>query len=215
MATAALIREALKKARRYKKDLDAAAADNELDPPDFDAKCEALLPVLSREIPVHIHAHRADDICTGIRIAKEFGLDYSIIHCTEGHLISEILKSESTKVMCGPLLCDRSKPELYSLTPSSAGILDKAGVNVSIITDHPVIPVQYLMLCVSLAVKNGMDRFSAYKAVTINPARLCGIDSRVGSIEIGKDADLVLFNGDPLDIFTKVIAVYIDGRKVK
>jgi len=213
MATAAIIRENLKKAERYMKSITVAEEDDS-DPPEYDAKYEALLPVLRKEIPLHIHAHRADDIFTGIRIAKEFGLDYALVHCTEGHLITDELAEENPKIMSGPFLGDRSKPELKELSPKTPGILEKAGLEVSIITDHPVIPVQYLMLCASLAVKNGMTRRGAIKAVTINPARIAGLQDRIGSLEPGKDADLVLYTRDPLDIFAEITHVFINGKSV-
>ena len=215
MATAAIIREALKKASRYLEAVEQSESDENADPPEFDAKCEALLPVLRREIPLHIHAHRADDIFTGIRIAKEFSLDYVLVHCTEGHLIARELKEENARVMSGPFFCDRSKPELRELTPACAGILEKEGVEVSRITDHSVTPIQYLILCASLAVKNGMSRQGAINAVTINPAKFAGISDRVGSITPGKDADLAVYSGDPLDFYSKTVFVAINGRTVK
>ena len=213
MAIAALIREQLEKARRYGEDLARAAADEELDKPEYDAKCEALLPVLRRELKAHFHAHRADDIFTAIRIAKEFNLDYVIVHGTEGYQAADLLAGEGCGVLNGPLLCDRSKPELRALTPASAGLLDKAGVPTAIITDHPVIPIQYLPLCAGLALREGMDYLSALAAITIRPAAICGIDDRVGSIEPGKDADLAVFREDPLTLAAKPALVLCGGEK--
>lgn len=222
MATAALIREQLFKAQEYLENLEKAEASlydsdpdgEELDKPEFDLKCEALLPALRREIQVHFHAHRADDIFTAIRLGKEFNLDYMIVHGTEGHLIAEELEEEHAKVLSGPFLSDRSKPELRNLTAQSPGLLSKAGLCPAIVTDHPVIPVQYLRLCAGLAVAEGMEREEALKAVTIYPARLCRIDDMVGSIEPGKDADLVLFNQDPLALGVKPKLVLVNGKPV-
>ncbi|MCI8497617.1 MAG: amidohydrolase, partial [Clostridiales bacterium] len=203
MATAAIIREQLKKAQRYLEDCEAAERDGETDPPEFDAKCEALLPLLKREIPAHFHAHRCDDIFTAMRIAKEFRLRYTIVHGTQGWRAADILAQEGAEVFAGPLLCDRSKPELRDLTPASPGLLTQAGVTVAIITDHPVIPIQYLPLCAGLAVREGMAWEDAIRAITIVPAQLCGIDSRVGTLTPGSDADFVLFDGDPLQLSAK------------
>ena len=214
MATAAFIREELFKAKRYMEDLQKSQEDPDADPPEFDMKSEALLPALRREIEVHIHAHRADDIFTAIRIGKEFHLDYVIIHGTEGHLIADRLAKENVRVLSGPFLCDRSKPELRNATVACPGILSKAGVQTAIITDHSVIPIQYLPICAGMAVREGMNREAAMKAITIEPARICHIDDRVGSLEAGKDADLVLFDGDPLSSFSKPRMVMTDGTLV-
>ena len=212
MATAALIREELAKAKRYLSDLEKAEQDDEIDPPDYDAKCEALLPALRGETEVHFHAHRADDIFTAIRIAKEFSLDYVIVHGTEGHLIADELRGEHTRVLSGPFFTDRCKPELKHQTPACPGILASHGILTAIVTDHPVIPIQYLPVCAALAVREGMDHEEALRAITVNPAKICGIDSRVGTIEPGKDADLVLFRGDPLSLTEKPAAVVAGGR---
>ncbi len=211
MGTAALIREELLKAKRYLSDLERAETDEDCDPPDFDMKSEALVPALRREIQVHFHAHRADDIYTAIRIAKEFGLDYVIVHGTEGHLIADGLKKEGTRVLSGPLLCDRGKPELKNLTPAAPGILAKNGILTAIVTDHPVVPLQYLTLCAALAVREGMEPEEALRAITINPARICGIDGKVGSIRPGKDADLLVFRENPLSFTAKPELVIADG----
>ena len=220
MATAALIREQLFKAKSYMEDLEKAEASqkdpeqDELDKPEYDIKCESLLPALRREIQVHFHAHRADDIFTAIRIGKEFNLDYVIIHGTEAHLIAEELKAENARLLAGPFLSDRSKPELRNLSVQSPAILQRAGLRPAIITDHPVIPVQYLRLCAGLAAAEGMDREEALKAVTLYPARLCGLEDRVGSIAAGKDADLTVFDVDPLQLGAKPTAVYLNGKPV-
>lgn len=216
MATAAIIREQLSKAKRYLDDYidyeSSLGTEDELDRPDYDAKCEALLPLLKREIPAHFHCHRADDIFTAIRLATEFNLDYVLIHATEGHLIADELKEEGCRVVVGPVLCDRSKPELKNHTIGTAAALHKAGVPFAICTDHPVVPEQYLPLSAGLAVRGGLDRYEALKAITVNPAEIAGIADRVGSIEVGKDADLVLFSADPLEVLTTPDMVIINGK---
>lgn len=215
MAVAALIREQLSKARKYLLDKNEFFNDpDENEEPEFDAKNEALIPLLKREIPAHFHAHRSDDIFTAIRIAKEFNLDYVIIHCTEGHLIADELKRENTKVFSGPFLSDRSKPELVNLTPKTPGVLAKKGVKASIVTDHPVTPIQYLPVCASLAVREGMDAYEALKSITINAAEIAGIDNRVGSIEPMKDADILVFEHDALDFRSKPVEVFFEGKKI-
>ena len=214
MATAALIREQLYKAKRYLEEVEKAQTEEDFDPPEYDIKCEALLPLLRREIQAHIHCHRADDIFTAIRLAEEFNLDYVIVHGTEGHLIAEELAEKHARVLNGPILCDRSKPELRNLTPACPGKLRKAGVQTALITDHPVIPLQYLSLCAGLAVREGMSREDALRAITIEPAKICGIDNRVGSLAVGKDADLVVFRQDPLELAAKPEKVFISGREI-
>lgn len=215
MATAALIRDQLMKAKRYEEAVLRAEEDSEIDPPEYDGKCETLLPVLRGEVKVHFHAHRADDIFTAMRIASEFSLDYVIVHGTEGALIADELAEEHVRVLSGPLLCDRSKPELRNLTPATLGKLSKAGVPTAVITDHPVVPIQYLPLCAALAVREGMDEEEALAAITCNPAKICGIDDRVGSLEMGKDADFVVFRSNPLLLSSKPEMVYISGKRVR
>lgn len=216
MATAAIIREQLTKAQRYRDKLALSQEDEDTDEPEYDARCEALIPVLERKVQAHFHAHRADDIFTAIRIAREFDLDYAVIHCTEGHLIADELRQEHPAgLFSGPFLCDRCKPELKNLTPASPGILSRVGLHPCIITDHPVIPVQYLSLCAGLAVKFGMDYDEALKAVTIYPAQALGLAERIGSIQKGKDADFAIYDGDPLALSTHVVFVSIDGVRVK
>lgn len=214
MATAALIREQLRKAERYLDDTERALAEEDFDPPEYDIKCEALLPLLRREIPAHIHCHRADDIFTAIRIAEEFQLDYVIVHGTEGHLITEELAEKKARVLSGPILCDRSKPELRNLTPACPGKLTEAGIQTALITDHPVIPIQYLPLCAGLAVREGMDPEMALRAITIEPARICGLDERLGSLAVGKDADFSVFRQNPLTIAAKPEKVFVGGREI-
>lgn len=215
MATAALIREQLKKAVEYKEDLENYEKNSEeYDKPEYDMKCESLLPLLRGKIPMKAHAHRADDIMTAIRIANEFNVNITIEHATEGHLIADRLKKEGVFCNLGPTLSDRSKPELKNLTFEIYGILEKKGVPVSIITDHPEIPVNFLPLCAALAVKYGMSEYGALKAITLNPAKALGIDERVGSLKVGKDADIAVFDKIPLDIFAKTKYVFVNGEKV-
>lgn len=179
-------------------------------------KLESLIPVLRRRIPLKAHAHRADDIFTAIRIAKEFDLKLTIDHCTEGHLIVDELLEENGEypIIVGPSLTDRSKPELRNLSLKTAGILSNAGIEVSLMTDHPVIPVQHLPMCAGMAIKNGMKEDAALRAITINPAKTLGIDKKVGSLEEGKDADIVLWEGSPFDLGGKVMCTMIDGKVV-
>lgn len=211
MSTAAKLREMLFKAKDYQARKEAAG-DDVLKRPAFDMKMEALLPVLNREIPLKAHAHRADDIFTALRIAREFDLDITLEHCTEGHLIVEELKKEQVPLAVGPSLGHATKFELRNKTFQTPGILAKAGCQVSIITDSPVIPQQYLPLCAGLAVKSGMDPFDALRAITINPAKHIGIEDRVGSLEAGKDADLVITDGSPFEVSTNVLYTMIDGE---
>lgn len=214
MATAALIREELYKAKEYMRKQQKAAEDEDTDAPDYDAKLEALVPVLKGELCAHFHAHRADDILTAIRIAKEFALDYVIVHGTEGHLIADILAEEGSRVICGPLMTDRSKPELAHQTIQNPGLLAQAGVNVAICTDHPVLPIEYLPLSAAMAVRAGMDKETALKAITITAAEIVGLSDRVGSLKVGKDADIVLCSTHPFELDCKVEAVFIDGKRV-
>ena len=211
MTTAAKLREMLFEARDYMLRKEAAG-DDITKQPKFDMKMEALIPVLKREIPLKAHAHRSDDIMTAIRIAKEFDVKITIEHCTEGHLIVDELKAAGVPVAVGPTLTNASKLELLNKSWSTPGILAAAGLQVSIITDAPVIPQQYLPLCAGLAVKAGMDPFMALQAITINPARHIGIEDHVGSLETGKDADIVLTDGDPLVSDTAVRYVIVDGK---
>ncbi|SCJ37864.1 Dihydroorotase [uncultured Clostridium sp.] len=214
MAIAAMLRETLKEAEQYLDAILMHEEDDENEKPDYDIKMESLLPVLRREIPFKVHAHRADDMFTAIRIAKEFNLRLTLDHCTEGHLIVEDLLEEGYPVVVGPSLSERSKIELRNLTFDTAGILSNAGMNVSLTTDHPVVPLHYLPICAGIAVKHGMMYEKAIEAVTINAAKLLGIEDRVGSLEIGKDADIVIWDNDPLEIQSNVLYTIIDGKVV-
>lgn len=211
MTTAALLRETLFKAKEYMEKKEAAGEDV-TKRPSFDMKLEALIPVLKREIPLKAHAHAAEDIFTALRIAREFDVRITLEHVTEGHLIVEELAGENVPLAVGPTLTNASKFELRNKSWTTPGILAAAGCQVSIITDSPVIPQEYLPLCAGLAVKAGMDPFQALQAITINPARHAGIADRVGSLEVGKDADIVITDGCPFEVSTVVEHVLIDGR---
>ena len=214
MAIAAMMRETLKEAEEYLDALLLHEEDDENEKPDYDMKMESLLPVLRRDIPFKVHAHRADDIFTAIRIGKEFNLKLTLDHCTEGHLIVEDLVEEGYPVVVGPSLSERSKIELRNLTFDTAGILSNAGMDVCLMTDHPVIPVHYLPICAGIAVKHGMREDKALESITINPAKVLGISDKVGSIEIGKDADIVIWDNNPLEIQSNVLYTIIDGKIV-
>lgn len=211
MSTAAKLREALMKAREYD-EKKQAAGDDLSKRPAFDFKLEALLPVLHGEIPLKAHAHQADDLFTAIRIAKEFGVKLTLEHVTEGHLIPEELAKENYPLAVGPSLTHPTKFELRNKTFSTPGVLSKAGCHVSIITDSPVIPQSYLPLCAALAMKSGMDEFDALRAITIRPAEHIGVQDRVGSLETGKDADLVIMDGPWHEVASNVRYVLVNGQ---
>jgi imidazolonepropionase-like amidohydrolase len=216
LGTAAVIRSAFVAAANYLARLDAEAAKPEADrkPVDRDLKLEALGRVLRREIPWRQHCHRADDIATALRIAGEFGYDLVIDHGTEAHLVADLLASKSIPVIIGPLFTSRSKVELRNRSLANPGRLARAGVTIAITTDHPVVPIHFLVHQATLAVKEGLDRDTALAALTINPARIAGVGDRLGSIEAGKDADLVLWSGDPLDVFSRATRALIGGREI-
>ena len=219
MGTASILREALYKARKYKEDQMKERMDPKKDAPDLDMKLEALLPVLEGKLPLKIHAHRADDMLTAIRICREFNLRYTLDHCTEGHRIVEDLYEEYRTgrligVITGPLISERCKPELAHQTIRNPGILSDRGILTGIMTDHPVIPVQYLPMTAAIAAREGMEEQKALESITIQAARLCGAEDRVGSLEAGKDGDVVLLSGHPFEYKTKVLCTVIDGRVV-
>ena len=214
MTNAALIRQVLNKALQYQAKKEAAG-DDAFKMPAYDDKCEALLPVLNHEIPLKAHAHQANDFFTALRIAKEFGLDITLEHVTEGHLVADILAQEKVPLAVGPSFGHASKFELQNKSWTTPDVLTKAGCRVSIITDAPVTPLHYLPLCAGLAHKAGLSENDALLAITLNPARHLGVDDRVGTLEEGKDADLVITDGSPLSMETKVHAVYIDGIKIE
>lgn len=214
MAIAAMLRETLYEALNYMNDIDAAKSESEREP-DFDMKLHSLLPVMRKEIPLKAHVHRADDIFTAIRIAKEFDLDITLEHCTEGHLIVDELINEGKPVFIGPTFSSRAKFELKNISFDTPRILADAGLKVGIITDASVIPIQYLSLCAGLAVKAGLAENEAWKAITINPAEILGISNRIGSIEPGKDADIAIFRGNPLtDLGHETAMTIVDGKIV-
>ena len=210
MTTAFKLREALAKAKEYMEKKEAAG-DDVSKRPALDMKCEALIPVLKGEMPLKAHAHATDDIFTALRIAKEFGTKITLEHVTEGHLIVEELAKENVPLAVGPSLTSASKFELRNKSWVTPGVLAKAGCQVSIITDSPVIPQEYLPLCAGLAVQAGMEPFAALQAITINAAKHAGVADRVGSLEVGKDADIVITDGCPFEVSTKVECVMIDG----
>jgi len=211
MGTAALLRETLVDAQNYKAKREKSQ-DNSEEVFERDLKMEILCDVLDKKVPLRAHAHRADDIMTAIRIAREFDLDIVIEHCTEGHLIADELTQLNIPAVIGPSLSSRSKIELKNLSFTTAGILARKGVKVAIMTDHPVIPIQYLPICAALAVREGMREEDALAAITITAAEILGVSDRVGSLEKGKDADVVIWKGHPLDIRAKPCCVIIDGK---
>lgn len=215
MSTAAFLRGALMQARDYGARKQAANGDI-TKMPAYNQKLEALLPVLAREIPLKAHAHQANDIFTALRIAREFNLRLTLEHVTEGHLIVDELAGEKDVPMAvGPSLTFASKFELQNKSWSTPAVLTAAGCHVSIITDSSVIPQQYLPLCAGMAIKAGMDPFDALKAITLNPAEHIGVADRVGSLEVGKDADLVITAGSPFEVLTEVKGVFIDGARIE
>jgi imidazolonepropionase-like amidohydrolase len=215
MAVAAIIREQLYKAGRYMEQIEKhKESKGDSDLPEYDIKNEALLPLLRREINAHIHCHRADDIFTAIRLAKEFNFGYVLVHATEGGIIADELKEEGAACIIGPIICERCKPELANLRIDTAARLHAADVPIAVCTDHPVTPIQYLPLTAGLAVKGGLPEDEALRAITINAARICKIDDRVGSIEVGKDADFVLLDGKFYDFIKEPRLVVIDGKVI-
>ncbi|RZU60701.1 amidohydrolase [Zhihengliuella halotolerans] len=208
LGTAMVIRQAFIEAQNYltKQESDGAG--------ERDPKLEALAMVLRREIPWRQHAHRADDIATALRIADEFGYDLVLDHGTEAHVLADVLAERGTPVLIGPLFTTKSKVELRARSLANPGKLAAAGVEISIITDHPVVPIDFLVHQATLSVKEGLDPVTALRALTINPARVLGLAERIGSIEVGKDADLVLWSGDPLDVMQRATRVFIGGKTV-
>ena len=215
MQIAATLRKTLTKAKEYERKLEAAKEDPSK-APDKDLAMEAMLPVIRRELPLKIHAHRADDILTALRIAREFEISVTLDHCTEGYMIPELLKEgirdTGAGIIIGPLLCDRGKIELRNQSFKAPVTLYQNGIEFAMMTDHPVIPEQYLPICAGLSVREGLPRYEALKSITINAARITGLDDRVGSLEPGKDADIAVFDGDPLEVYTHCVMTVINGR---
>ena len=212
LGVALILRKAFTEARNYAEKSAKATKDGEYT--EGHLVNQALVQVLNREIPWRQHCHRADDIATAIRIAEEFGYQLVLDHGTESYLVADLVAEKGVPVLYGPLIVSRSKVEVRERTPSAPGILDRAGVQVSIINDHPVVPIEHLITQVALAVKEGMDRDAALRSVTINPATVMGVADRVGSLAVGKDADLVLWSGDPIDLQSRALRVWIEGREV-
>jgi imidazolonepropionase-like amidohydrolase len=215
MGTAALIREALVKAQAYIEKQARTADDPDKEPPDEDLKLEALSLALRGDIPARIHAHRADDILTALRLGQEFGLQVAVEHCTEGHKVAPALVEAGVPALVGPSLSSRSKMELRELSFATAGELASAGVTVALISDHPFVPIQYLPLCGGLAVREGMAATEALRAVTLTPAELLGVADRVGSLDPGKDADIALYRGHPFyDVQARCMLTLVEGQVV-
>ena len=210
LGVALVIRKAFAAARSYQSKVAAAGED----PVEVDLVSEALARVLDREIPWRQHCHRADDIATAIRLADEFGYRLVLDHGTESYLVADLVAEKQIPVLYGPMIVSRSKVEVRHRSPKAPGILDRAGVEVSIITDHPVVPIEFLITQAALAVREGMDRDAALRAVTLHPARVLGLEDRVGSLTVGKDADLALWSGDPLEVQSRVLRTWIDGEQV-
>lgn len=212
MAIAGMLRRELSRAVSYARQKEEAARKGDAFEEDFSMEC--WLPVLRGEIPLKAHVHRVDDIFTAIRVAKEFGLRMTLDHCSEGHLIAEELAAEGFPAIVGPGLASRSKIEVQNMAFKTVGVLNHAGVLTAITTDHPVSLIASLPLCAGMAVKSGLAMEEGYRAITINAARICGVEKRVGSLEVGKDADIAVFSGNPMEVFTRTLYTIIDGRIV-
>ncbi len=212
LGTAAVIRDALTQAANYLARREHPDPDRPA--PERDLRLEALSLALRGEVPWRQHCHRADDIATAMRIAAEFGYRLVIDHGTEAHLIADVVAAAGVPVVVGPLFTTRSKVELANRSLAAPGLLAAAGVTIAITTDHPVVPIHFLIHQATLAVKEGLDRDTALRAVTINPARIVGVDDRIGSLEVGKDADLCVWSGDPLDVMSRVEEAFVDGVRV-
>lgn len=208
MAIASILREELTKAKQY--------CEKRKNSSDFtpDYRYECWVPVFDKEIPLKAHVHRADDIFTAIRIAKEFDLNLTLDHCSEGHLIADEIAAAGYPAIVGPDLASRSKIEVQNMAFKTVGVLNRAGVMTAVTTDHPVSLIQSLPICAGMAVKAGLDLEEAYKALTIYPAKICGVADRVGSLEVGKDADIAIFDGNPMEVFTNTLYTLIDGQIV-
>ncbi len=208
MAIASMLREELTKAKSYQKKRN----ENPDQEPDFRYEC--WLPVLERKIPLKAHAHRADDILTAVRIAREFRLRMTLDHCSEGHLILAELKEAGVPAIVGPDMASRNKIEVQNMAFKTAGLLSQAGILTAITTDHPVSRIQFLPICAGLAVKAGMAMEEGLKAITIHAARICGVDDRTGSLAVGKDGDVAIFSGNPMEVFTRTLCTIIEGKIV-
>ncbi len=212
MAIAGMLRRELFEAKKYWEQKQKAQEKGEDFQEDFTREC--WIPVLRREIPLKAHVHRVDDIFTAIRIAREFGLNMTLDHCSEGHLIAEELAAEGYPAIVGPDLTSRNKIEVQNVAFKTAGVLARAGALVAITTDHPVSQIQTLPLCAGMAVKSGLPMEEGLRAITVNAARICGVSDRMGTLEPGKDADVAIFSGNPMEVFTRTLYTIIDGRVV-
>jgi imidazolonepropionase-like amidohydrolase len=212
LGVAATIREAFTKARNYA--AQRAHAESEGKPFDVDLTLETLTRVLDGELAWDQHTHRADDIVTAIRLAEEFGYRLVVNHGTEGHLIADVLAEHDIPVIFGPLFTTRSKVELRHRSLRGAGIMARAGVRLAITTDHPVVPINFLVHQATLCVKEGLDPETALRALTVNPAAMLGLEDRVGALKPGLDADVVIWSGDPLDVMNRAMRVFVKGRPV-
>lgn len=212
MAIAAMLREELTKAVSYADRKKKAKKEGQSFEEDFALEC--WLPVLERRIPLKAHVHRVDDIFTAVRIAREFHLNMTLDHCSEGHLVAEELAREGFPAIVGPDLASRSKIEVQNMAFKTVGVLNRAGIMTAITTDHPVSLIQSLPLCAGLAVKSGLPLEEGFKSITIYPAIICGVADRVGSLEVGKDADIAIFSGNPMEVFTETLYTIIDGKVV-
>lgn len=210
MAIAGMLREELYQACCYREKKERG----QIPPGEESFRMESWLPVLSGEIPIKAHVHRADDILTAIRIAREYGIRMTLDHCTEGHLIADEIAESGFPVIVGPDLTSRSKLEIQNMSFKTAGVLERAGVKTAIMTDHPVSLIQYLPICAGLSVKYGLSDEGALRAITIHAAQICGVEHRVGSLEPGKDADIAIFSGNPMEVFTKTKYTIVDGEIV-
>ncbi len=210
MGIAALLRQAFTDTRDYMAKKDKAVKDNDVF--EHELGMENLMLVMNRQMPLRAHAHRADDIATALRIADEFALEMVIEHGTEAHKLIRELSKRRIPVVVGPAFSNRSKVELAEMTWKTAALLNEAGILVALTTDHSVIPIQYLPVCASFAVRFGMSEIDALKAITINPAKILKLDHRLGSLEVGKDADLLVMSGHPLDWRTQIESVYVNGE---
>lgn len=213
MAIASLFRSTMTDAIEYQKGM-----AKEEDKPDRDIAMDALQPVINRQLTVKIHAHRADDILTGLRLAKEFNLKVTIDHCTEGYMITDVLKDrlieQGAGIIIGPLLSERSKIELKNLSFEAPRILEEAGIPFAMMTDHPVIPIQFLPVQAGLAVREGLSEETALRSITRYAAEIVGIADRVGTLEVGKDADIAVYDGHPFDYRTHCVLTLINGKPV-
>lgn len=208
MSIAAMLRQELYQAKAYqKKQKNDKKAEK-------DFRYECWLPVLEGKIPLKAHVHRADDILTAIRIAKEFGLSMTLDHCSEGHLIAEEIKESGFPAIVGPDMASRNKIEVQNMAFKTVGILNQAGICTAVTTDHPVSMIQFLPICAGLAVKSGLKEEEGLKCITIYAAKICGVADRVGSLEVGKDGDIAIFDGNPMEVFTKTLCTIIEGKIV-